>query len=141
MKSCKECGTTENLATRSRLCKPCHNAYTRAHYQANKKYYVDKAARRNSEVRAANRVWMIEYLRNHPCVDCGSTDIEVLQFDHKDATMKDGEVSRFMTYPLDKIKNEIKKCDVRCANCHVKRTRRQLGWWTDAPVIALPSKQ
>jgi hypothetical protein len=27
------------------------------------------------------------------------------------------------------LKAEIAKCQVRCANCHRRRTAAQFGWW------------
>lgn len=27
------------------------------------------------------------------------------------------------------VKAEIAKCDVRCSNCHIKRTTKQFNWW------------
>jgi hypothetical protein len=32
-------------------------------------------------------------------------------------------------YSWSKILEEIEKCDVRCANCHRRRTAKQLGWY------------
>jgi hypothetical protein len=32
-------------------------------------------------------------------------------------------------YSIARIKEEIEKCDVRCANCHTRRTAHQFGWW------------
>lgn len=129
---CTKCGTeVSRFQTGTRWCKLCHQAYNREHYLNNKQYYKDKAAKRNISIKAQSREFVKQYLREHPCIDCGSTDIEVLQFDHRDPSLKTGEVSTFLTYSTDRLMKEINKCDVRCANCHVKRTRRQFGWWID----------
>jgi hypothetical protein len=32
-------------------------------------------------------------------------------------------------YPLEKIKEEIKKCEVRCANCHRRKTAVEFKWF------------
>jgi hypothetical protein len=37
-------------------------------------------------------------------------------------------ISNFLTYSLDRLKKEIAKCEVRCGNCHIRRTRKQMGW-------------
>jgi len=82
---------------------------------------------------AAVRKFVGDYLREHPCVDCGETDLVVLQFDHCRGT-KTMNVSTMIKrrFRLAAIKDEIAKCDVRCANCHARRTAHQFGWWNMA---------
>lgn len=132
MKTCKIdiCNSTD-LATRSALCKEHHREYTRAHYQANKSYYAEKRKRNQDKRIAGNRKFLIGYLRTHNCVDCGNNDIEVLQFDHVDRTTKSAAVSDLISSSPAKLWAEVQKCEVRCANCHTKRTRRQMGHWTE----------
>ena len=74
---------------------------------------------------------MFAYLHEHPCVDCGETDIAVLEFDHRSQATKELRVSALVCqgYKWETIKTEIDKCDVRCANCHRRRTAIQLGWY------------
>ncbi len=65
---------------------------------------------------------IVEYLKNHPCVDCKNTDIRVLEFDH----LKD-KVDCVMKMVKDLkpwiiIEKEISKCEIRCANCHKIKT-------------------
>lgn len=75
-----------------------------------------------------NRDWVNDYLKNNPCVDCGEDDWIVLEFDHVRGE-KEMEVSLalYRGWSLEKIKKEIEKCEVRCANCHRRVTyqRRQ----------------
>ncbi len=67
------------------------------------------------------------YLVGHPCVDCGETDVRVLEFDHRGH--KRLAVSLMIrTQPWPNIEREILKCEVRCANCHRRKTLRELGW-------------
>ena len=40
---------------------------------------------------------LVEFLLEHPCVDCGETDMLVLQFDHRDRTDKVIEVGRLIS--------------------------------------------
>ena len=78
-----------------------------------------------------NRLKLYEYYSKHPCVDCGETDPVVLDFDHKDNTNKINDVSTLISkgYSWNIIENEIKKCDIRCANCHRRRTAEQFNWY------------
>jgi transcription elongation factor Elf1 len=71
------------------------------------------------------------YLRANPCVDCGEEDIAVLEFDHRCRVSKQDRVSALVCqgYSWETVKTEIDKCDVRCANCHRRRTAIQLGWY------------
>lgn len=54
------------------------------------------------------------------CKDCGNTDARVLDFHHKDESTKVFTLAsrRVAGYAKDKIKQEIDKCEVLCANCH-----------------------
>jgi len=74
-----------------------------------------------------NRQYITEYLKTHPCVDCGITDIRVLEFDHVRGE-KSGNVSKAIGqfWSEEKLLTEIEKCDIRCCNCHriVTRERR-----------------
>jgi hypothetical protein len=69
------------------------------------------------------------YLQLHPCVDCGEADPVLLDFDH----LRD-KVSDIATMVRDAaawrdIEIEIGKCEVRCANCHARKTASQLGYY------------
>ena len=70
---------------------------------------------------------IVEYLRTHPCVDCGQSDVMVLEFDHLRDT------SFGISWGLGEkswaqILLEIEKCEVVCANCHRKRTAFRAGF-------------
>lgn len=105
-------------------CKACSNANAKKFYGENQERLRLAARRRREEgVAVANA-----YLREHPCVDCGESDIQVLQFDHIERVR--GRGHRVFDYARDvtRMLEEINKCEVRCANCHLRRTRQQLGW-------------
>jgi excinuclease UvrABC ATPase subunit len=76
-----------------------------------------------------NREIVNSYLKEHPCVDCGNTDLRVLDFDHVRGK-KLGSISHGVknSWPIEKLLAEINKCEVRCANCHriVTHERRKL---------------
>ena len=70
-----------------------------------------------------------EYKANHPCVDCGEPDPIVLQFDHvnddKEFNIADA-AGNGVSWKI--ILKEIAKCEVRCANCHIRITyKRRMG--------------
>jgi hypothetical protein len=111
-------------------CKACHSEYTKAHYAAHKDVYLDRARKAREVYEARIRSFLISYLLERPCVDCAERDPVVLQFDHCRGTkvMSVSEMVR-RRVPEQRIVAEIEKCDVRCANCHMRKTARQFGWW------------
>lgn len=106
-------------------------AYARKHYQENKDLYRARSKVNRPQCIARNKQWLLEYLREHPCVDCGETDVEVLEFDHIDLVGSKARRIGSHISSLGRLKKEVAKCAVRCANCHTRRTRRQLGWFRD----------
>lgn len=92
------------------------------------------AAQRRHRVKI--RHYLLEYLLQKACVDCGEKDPIVLEFDHLDRKNKTRQISRFLSghYSWKKIKVEIEKCEIRCANCHRRKTYSQLKWWGRTPL-------
>ena len=59
---------------------------------------------------------------------CGEDDFDVLDFDHIGEKYKG--ISRLMLDEnLEAIKKELVKCQVLCANCHRRKTAKQLGYY------------
>jgi hypothetical protein len=88
------------------------------------------------EIRIRNSRWVYAYLLEHPCIDCGEADPMCLDFDHVDRSTKKTRVSTLVQRycRLETIKEEIEKCEVRCANCHRRKTIKELGqykWLSD----------
>lgn len=82
-----------------------------------------RVSRRNHErTMADNRRRIAAHLSSRPCVDCGESDVVVLDFDHVREKLMD--VSRMVHtgWPWKRILEEIAKCEVRCENCHRRRT-------------------
>jgi hypothetical protein len=119
----------ESRGVRHTYCRECMRAYMRQHYLRNKDIYIRRAMIHNRwyAQEFTRKIW--EYLQEHPCVDCGESDPLVLEFDHRDRKLKRIEVSRLRVMgSWRRIMEEIVKCDVRCANCHRRRTAHQFGW-------------
>jgi hypothetical protein len=64
-------------------------------------------------------------LAKSQCLDCHTTDLAVLEFDHVRGE-KIADISLLVRngHSLARLQAEIAKCEVRCANCHRRRTRR-----------------
>jgi len=119
------------LGLRHHQCRECTRLLVKNHYNSNKGYYLKKTHKRNTKLRLEILSYLNSYLLKNPCVDCGESDIIVLEFDHRGKIPKFKAVSSLirLRYPLDKIKEEINKCEVRCANCHRKKTAKDFKWF------------
>src|SRR5579859_3225583 len=108
-------------------CRQCQRRRSREHYVRNKAAYKVRIARNNQRVREANRERLHTYLSSRQCLDCGISDLAVLEFDHRGPALKLNHVSHMVQkgFGWATILSEIAKCDVVCANCHRRRTARQ----------------
>ncbi len=112
--------------------------YQRKHYLRNKDLYKKRAIESRKCRIKINKEFIKEYLRNHPCVDCGISDVRVLQFDHVEPRKESGgSTVGSLIGSRGLLEKEIEKCEVRCANCHMIRTAKQFGWerTLDAPMV------
>ncbi len=96
---------------------------SRKYYLANKEKIKQSARLSNKRRMERNREFVNNYLKNHPCVDCGENNIIVLEFDH----IRGQKINAIANmkgsyYSISTIKREIEKCEVRCANCHRIKT-------------------
>jgi hypothetical protein len=99
-----------------------------ANRRSNEKHR-DEIHERRRIAQERNKTYVLGYLYQHPCVDCGETDPVVLEFDHVRGE-KIRPISHMVSTqaPLATLVQEIGKCEVRCANCHRRKTFKQLGW-------------
>ncbi|MBT4005328.1 MAG: hypothetical protein HOF08_04805 [Candidatus Pacebacteria bacterium] len=116
---------------RATHCRDCSRAYIKDHYQKNKKYYLKKAIKRNKDQKEKSLDFISKYLQSHSCVDCGEKDILVLEFDHINRSEKKDGIGSIIRkrLSLDVLKEEVLKCEVRCANCHRRKTEKENGSW------------
>lgn len=137
MRRCSKCRKLKDITEfnfrnkkrniRQSQCQNCTRLRIREHYSKRKDYYLKKAKIRNNVVRHEIKQYVWDYLNNHRCVDCGEKDPVVLEFDHQ--SDKISAISRmYRNYTLEKVIQEISKCQVRCANCHRRKTAKDLGW-------------
>ena len=74
----------------------------------------------------AIRQWLNEYKESHPCTDCNvNYPAYVMDFDHTRDKLYN--ISALInSSSMTKIKAEIAKCELVCANCHRQRTYLRL---------------
>jgi len=108
MKTCTKCKETKPLTdyykqsdrkNGASMCKVCFNAYCIERW-------------RKGKVKA------IEY-KGGKCIRCGYGEHPAaLQFHHTDPSTKDTNWTKLRLRSWDKIKRELDKCVLLCANCH-----------------------
>ncbi len=85
------------------------------------KWYQDNKTKHKGRVRRRmlrNRIWVYAYKKKQACIKCGSAHPAVLDFHHRFDEDKEFNISMCRNFSLARIKAEIAKCDVLCANCH-----------------------
>lgn len=114
-------------------CKPCQRQYSRTHYAQHAHQHNHRRYANQKRYRRRNRQRLWEYLRGKSCVDCGNRDPIVLEFDHVRGD-KIANLSEMVSngFPWRHVAAELEKCDIRCANCHRRRTAYQLKWFRAA---------
>jgi hypothetical protein len=109
-------------------CRACNRAYQREHYKLNRQTYRDQRRVLKERRRERNLELVIAHLSDNPCADCGEPELVVLEFDHVRGK-KFGDIANLVAEVSTKaLLAEIAKCEVRCANCHRRKTARERGW-------------
>ena len=113
---------------RQNRCKPCRKGVDAEKYKSRTLSQQGVYALREKERQRGTKLRVLEYLREHPCVDCGEDDPVVLEFDHVRGD-KEGNIGCLINdWSWERLRIEIEKCDVRCANCHRRRTYKQFAY-------------
>jgi protein-arginine kinase activator protein McsA len=105
------------------LCKQCSQKRSKKYYKENLEEHRVVVRNRTIQRRKLNQEKLLEFLKDQTCRDCGTNDYRVFEFDHINND-KFRNVSQLVVegYGWDKIKTEMNKCEVVCANCHRIRT-------------------
>lgn len=100
IRSCKRHGETEHVMRDTWRCKACRS---------------EAVKRRRQKV----KMMAVEY-KGGRCERCGyDRCIEALEFHHTDPSSKDfGIAYKGHTRSWDKVRSELDKCIMLCANCH-----------------------
>lgn len=107
-------------------CKKCCNKYHKKYYSNTRAIHYEITTRR----RIVLRQKLLEYLKEHPCVDCGESNPITLEFHHlKNKKYNIANIIKYVS-SWDTVLKEIAKCDIVCSNCHKKRTAKQQNWYS-----------
>ena len=87
--------------------------------------YNEKNREKNLEYalnRQADRQEFLNNIKNVPCMDCGNEFPPCcMDFDHVRGE-KLGNISVMKSYSIEKILEEVSRCEIVCSNCHRIRT-------------------
>jgi hypothetical protein len=134
---CRGCGVAHPIhdfpfknassGRRHARCRSCCRLVSQQHYVNNKPAYLHRNQRNNPLQREANRIFVTQFLSEHPCVKCGTSNPVVLEFNHVNPATKTANICDMIHFRVspDRIKLEIAKCEVLCANCHQRHTTSQ----------------
>jgi hypothetical protein len=121
---------------RQAACRSCYSRYQRDYHRKRSEEDCEyrerrkvQRRRRRVDLAQTNRARLDRHLALHPCVDCGEPDPIVLELDHTGPEEKRFSISdALLTRLWVEIEQELSKCEVRCANCHRRKTARERGY-------------
>jgi hypothetical protein len=113
MRTCKDCG--EQDQSRFYLIGPkdgSRNKYLDS-------YCIKCKNKYNTKRKKGRKAEAVAYLGGK-CNECGLVDdcIDVYDFHHKDQNEKDFTISQRRGWSFERLKVELDKCVLLCANCH-----------------------
>lgn len=129
IKICKTCNKnpvrTENRKGKIYQKHDCSTCCSRKWSQKypEKRKIINK--RFQSKYKIKNWAWkeeLMAHIEQTKCLHCNENDIRCMQFHHRDPKQKKFKISWGWTHymPIEDMKVEAEKCDVLCANCHIK---------------------
>lgn len=105
------------------VCACCHRR--RTHRRQVERASRHAGSRDLDAGRTRNRVFVQAWASLLGCADCGERDPVVLDYDHVDAKREHVSTLARHGVGLGRLFEEMLACEIRCANCHRRRHRRE----------------
>ena len=118
MKRCQKCKEYKDdeefswrwkqLGIRDDYCKSCRKEYNKEYFNGPaKEKHLKQVRERKQAAREYAREYVLNYLATHPCVECGETDIRVLESHH--VGDKEDTISKMVDegYSVERIQQEL----------------------------------
>jgi hypothetical protein len=95
----------------------------RRHYEENRSVYLSSKNRTREQVQA-----YLRKVKDVPCADCRvKYPFYVMQFDHLgDKAFNISMEGRNGSVSWARLRREVAKCEIVCANCHAERTYQRI---------------
>lgn len=139
MKTCYKCGLTKELSEFHKkknrpdglqsICADCDNKRSRERYAANPEYSKKAVKRAKNRLDKGYMKKYLAYADGKPCVDCGETDMVVLEWDHVRGKKLFDIGTGLKRFSWESVLAELEKCERVCANCHKRRTAKTFNWY------------
>ncbi len=130
MKKCTRCQVEKEESqfskkTKNRIhshCKNCQSVLHSIWYFKHKKRRIKQVLLKKKS-RSIELDLLLDRLKSNPCTDCKQQlNPWQMDFDHlKDKKFEIG-MARIKGYAIKSVLEELKKCELVCANCHRNRT-------------------
>jgi hypothetical protein len=121
-------------------CKVCFKEQQKLKYDTDPEFRKRRLAQTEKTTRGfrlEQQKKVLSLLKKSGCVDCPEKDPIVLDFDHmRDKVMGISLMLR-NHYQWEEIESEIAKCEVRCSNCHRRKTARERGYYASIDLSTL----
>ena len=119
----RQCRACAKERKQRKLATPEGRAYEAAKMARWRKVNPDKN-RITYQKQHAKKKQILDEARSGGCIRCGESDVACLDFHHRNGKVdKLGHIGVIRKFAPERIKAEIAKCDVLCANCHRKYHR------------------
>ncbi len=119
----------DGLAT---CCKECNRLGSSRYYSLNKAKHKKIIYERKRKNIHALRQYVYDLAKTKGCIDCSENDPIVLDFDHVRGS-KVMNIGRMVPQNCSfaTLQEELAKCEVRCSNCHRRKTAKEQSWYSD----------
>lgn len=115
---CSRCKINQTRSPKQSTCSGCHNEYQKNYYKQHPASINKSAYARKEKIRL-----LIIEKKDVPCADCEiKYPYYVMDFDHKKDKRFNLSIAAVKHIGIEKVIEEINKCEVVCANCHRIRT-------------------
>jgi 5-methylcytosine-specific restriction endonuclease McrA len=118
---------SEEISRCEIVCVNCHRRRTVGRGSGWRLNPANRAAMEVQPLVRRNMMFLVSVLENSSCVDRGEDDIVVLEFDHVGPKRNSVANLAWGACSIASIKREMGQCEIRCANCHRRRTIRSRG--------------